>query len=136
MSTARSNLRRLLALCVLAWLNLALQPCLALPMSASAGNMPTVGEHCAHHGMAPTAASDESHSAGHDMPCPEMQASNCLPPADLNAELVRSFDPPRTAVLVAVLPLAIELTPRALAPPNADARAGRSLTLRYGHFRN
>ncbi len=112
--------RRLLAVVVLAWLNLLVQPCLAELPAAAAGGM----EHCDHDG-----------GPHHGMPCPEMQAIDCEAPADLIAAVPQGDGAARVGSLLAILP-AVSAT-AAPAAASADPGGGATpLHIRYCNLRN
>lgn len=117
-SRRQERARQLLALFVLAWLNLIVQPCQAeLPV------MPVGMEDCDHGG-----------SGERPAPCRAMQAVECEAPLALNADSPPSPVVARPAMLSASLPDALaarfnnsHLRPAATGPP---------LTIRFCKLRN
>lgn len=112
--------RRLVALALLAWLNLLVQPC-----AAGLPSLPVQSESC-HHGIDPQ----------HALPCASMQAVDCQASADLNADL---SPPPllaRPAALLALLPLSgggAGVVATAAGPPPAT---GPPLNILFCNLRN
>ena len=114
--SSRPRIRRLLALCVLAWLNLLIQPCLAeVPaIATSAGHCDHAGEH-AH------------------VPCPEMTADGCVTSWDSTVSTAPASHPSRFDTLVLRLPPAPDLS---FDETDSGDVAGPPLTIRYCNLRN
>ena len=115
--SSRARIRRLLALCVLAWLNLLIQPCLAqVPAIAAA----TAG-HCDH-------ADGHSHA-----PCPEMTAEGCVTSWDSTVSTTPATSPVRFESMVLLLPPVADAAWR---ETDTGDYAGPPLTIRYCSLRN
>lgn len=117
---ASPKVRRVLALCALAWLNLLMQPCLAQPIP-----LPAPASHCGHNGDAPGA------------PCAEMTADGCVTNYDSGIVTTPVCAPARPSAQIALLPpLAAGGAPAIPGRRTSEPHGGPPLTIRYCTLRN
>lgn len=110
-----------MALLVVGWLNLALQPCMA-----GAVSLPVGMEHCDHGG-----------TPEHPAICPAMQAAETAASHDLNADALRYPAAARPGAMLTMVPTPSPADPPCHAPaPGARHPTGPPLNIRFCTLRN